>query len=146
MSCTTTTPENRTQISEHLQRYTLFDGRVVVYEMDGFSRQIFDDWHQATLETIAKWPKNQAMIAIHNFKSLSLTSYVSSRFKQVFMHHARIKGYFVVVVPDNLLGHVIQLFVQRLPAQLCPRITRHVCYSFDEAISYVVPLLERPNH
>jgi hypothetical protein len=129
-------------VTEHVRRYWLFDKRVVVYQPTGVSRPIVDEWFATVMETLQAWPENQTMLAIHDMRAATLTPYVRARSQELTRKNAHVRGHSLIVLPKNLYGEFIRIFINTVITRDQPHIKRVVMTSLDEAIAYMQRVLD----
>jgi hypothetical protein len=129
-------------ITEHIRRYWLFNKRVVVYQPTGVSRQIVDEWFDTVMETLAHWPEGQTMLAIHDMRAATLTPYVRARSQELTRKNAHLQGHSLIVLPKNLYGEFIRIFVNTVITRDQPHIKRLVMTSLDDAVAYMQKVLD----
>ena len=129
-------------VTEHNRRYWLFNKRVVVYQPTGVSRPIVDEWFDTVMEALAHWPEGQTMLAIHDMRAATLTPYVRARSQELTRKNAHVRGHSLIVLPKNLYGEFIRIFVNTVITRDQPHIKRLVMTSLDDAVAYMEKVLE----
>lgn len=128
-------------VTEHVRRYWLFDKRVVVYQPTGVSRPIVDEWFNTVMDTMAAWPEGQTLLAIHDMRAATLTPYVRFKSQELTHRNAHFHGHSIIVLPNNLYGEFMRIFVNTVIARDQPFVKRIVQTSFDESVAYMQKVL-----
>lgn len=129
--------------TEHIRRYWLFNKRVVVYETTGYSRPIVDEWFNTVMETLKIWPPaGQSMLAIHDMRHGNLTNYVSDKAKELTKANVDVRGHSIIILPKNLYGQFMKVFVNTVIARDQPHVKRQIMTSMEDAIAYMQKVIE----
>ena len=105
------------QLSLHLTRELLFDGRIIVYAFNSPSRDTINLWAETCKADILACPPDKPFLVVHDFsaKGIMVTPYGRERAEELAHFHPEVKGRAAVLLPPTFASHLIRLFMVQKP-------------------------------
>lgn len=129
------------QITEGLSFEWLSEGGAVAYTLT--------NTHPATLETYIEtikavghlWDVAQPYLSLHDITAVGFTQKMRHGAQEASAHVAHLKGYLAVIVPNNLMGNVVRLFINFDIARRIPNRYPKVFFRRDEGLKWLLSFL-----
>ncbi|MCC7447205.1 MAG: hypothetical protein IT324_07300 [Anaerolineae bacterium] len=105
------------QLSPHLTREWLYDGRIVVYAFNSSDRDTVALWAETCKADILACPPDKPFLVLHDFsaKGIMVSPYGRDRAEELAHFHPEVKGRAAVLLPPTIASHLIRLFMVQKP-------------------------------
>jgi hypothetical protein len=105
------------QITSHVSRVWLYDRRIVIFKVTSLADAEVDAWAKAYTETITTWPPDRLYLGMQDisYKFFALTPRTRARVTEVYALGKELKGRVAVIVPNMLMGLLVEFFLSTLP-------------------------------
>jgi hypothetical protein len=129
--------ENLELVGENLKRYTLHEGKIVVFEPNGVNRATVDAWHDKTIESAKNCPADKPYHELHDLRKTSLTPYSRQRALELVQALGDRSGRSAILIEQSYTGHLIGFFVNNIFSRIPKNRPRRVFTDFQQAVTWL---------
>lgn len=132
-------------INEYLTIEQLYDGKITVLNATSVKRHVVDAWADKMKELLLNLPPGKTLLTLHDYSAADqfvTTPHLRKRANENVMLRPDVNARTAVVLPDNIVMRITQMFLRALPAPRNSSRIRRIFYTREEALAWLIEALD----